>query len=165
MRIEHIHKTHFTSLLTLFSFLCTRHSYCFVLTVTDWLSLLSLKASSTWIKKWKPQLEKNSSAFISFKGNCKILLVHREKRTLSLWLHLGLVALTNIPVVKQMVSLAHLGVSLRIQLLLVPCVLASEAQPWTLLPRSWEYCPGMGNNWQTRLPRRPEGGARLARHP
>lgn len=69
-----------------------------------------------------------------------------EKREPVPRFHPGLLALTNIPVVKQMVSLAHLEVSLRIQLLLVPCVLASEAQPWTLLRRSWEYCPGMGNN-------------------
>lgn len=163
--MENIHKTSSTSLLTIFSFLCTRHSYCFAITVTDWLSPLSLKASSTRIQKWKPQLEENSRVFLSLKGNCKILLLHREKRTCSLWLHPALLALTNIPVVKQMVSLARLGVSLRIQLPLVPCVLASEAQPWTLRPRSWECCPGRGNNWQTRLPRRPEGGARLARRP
>lgn len=163
--MKNIHKPPSTSPLTIFSFLSTRHSYCFVFTVTNWLSLLSPKASSTWIKKWKPQLEENSRVFIGFKGNCKIPLQHREKRTCSLWLHPGLLALTNIPVVKKMVSLARLEVSLRIQLLLVACVLASGAQPWTLLPRSWEYCPGTGNNWQTRLPQRPEGGARSALHP
>lgn len=161
--MKNIHKSLFTSLLALFSFLCTRHNYCFVFTVTNWLSLLRLPPRG--LKKWKPQLEENSSVFTSFKGHCKILFSHREKRICSLWFHPGLLTLTNIPAVKQMVCLAHLGVSLRIQLLLVPCVLASEAQPWTLLPRSWEYCPGRGNNWQTRPPRRPEGGVRLARCP
>lgn len=154
-----------TSLLTLFSFLCTWHSHCFVFTGRNWLCLLSLKAFSTWIKKWIHNWRKTLACSLCFKGKCKILSLHWEKRTCSLRLHPGLLALTNIPVAKQMVSLARLGVSLRIQLLLVPCVLASEAQPWTLLPRSWEYCPGTGNNWQTRLPRRPEGDAQLARRP
>lgn len=40
--MKNIHKTLFTSLLALFSFLCTRHNYCFVFTVTNWLSLLRL---------------------------------------------------------------------------------------------------------------------------
>lgn len=77
--------------------------------------------------------------------------------------HLGLGTLTNVPGGKQMIFLVNLGVSLRFQLLRGPCVLVSGAQPWMILPHSWECCPGKENSWQTHLPPRRWEGAPLVR--